>query len=183
MFSPRALSLSLAIALVAAVAAGCGPKSASAPESGAGATSAAARTGSASDHSAAADTAKRGSPTAAYNRLRDAAVAQDWGAFYDGMGPTMRAADAADPSHAELDPSLSPREKFIAGMDKMMANLGAQSLDGIGPDAFMAIWEGTIVKSEAVEGDAATLTITKDGKDWVAVFVKEEGEWRFDGVQ
>jgi|GEM_PF-5898095 len=187
------LTLTLAVALVAALAAGCGPKKAQSPQStgadapAAGVTSAAAQSGSAggpgAGSGAAADAAKRGSPTEAYHRLRDAAVSKDWGAFYDGMGPTMRAADAADPSHADLDPSLSPREKFIAGMEKMMADLGAQSLDGIGPEAFLAIWEGTVVKSEAVEGDRATLTITKDGKDWQEVFVKEDGVWRFDGVQ
>ncbi|MCC7020382.1 MAG: hypothetical protein IT332_11530 [Ardenticatenales bacterium] len=189
MSSRRLPSLTLAVTLVAALAAGCGPKKAPAPLSSgadalaAGVTSAAAQSGSAGAPGAGSDAAKRGSPTEAYHRLRDAAVSKDWGAFYDGMGPKMRAADAADPSHADLDPSLSPREKFIAGMEKMMADLGAQSLEGIGPEAFLAIWEGTAVKSEAVEGDRATLTITKDGKDWVEVFVKEDGVWRFDGVQ
>lgn len=123
-----------------------------------------------------------GSPTQAFNRLRDAAIAQDWGAFYDGMGPAMRQADATDPAHAQLDASLSAREKFIKGMEGTMASLGSQSIDSIGADAFMAIWQGAEVKSEAVDGDRAILTITKDGNDWKELFVRDDGRWRFDGM-
>lgn len=178
---PRALLAALAV-----LVAGCGKQPAQAPKSGAAATSAAAQPGSAGGPDAAAggaaDVAERGSPTEAYHRLRDAVEAADWGAFYDALGPAMRAADAADPAHADLDPSLSAREKFVAGMEKTMADLGAQSLDAIGPESFLAIWQGTEVKSETIDGDRATLTIAKDGKDWQQLFVKEDGEWKFDGV-
>lgn len=188
MSSPRAFTLVLALVLTSGPAAGCGKRSVPPPAppmfSKAGdapAMQADATSGAAADNQAPA--AERGSPTEAYNRLRDAVGARDWGTFYDAMGPTMRAADAADPAHADLDPSLSPREKFIAGMEKTMADLGAQSLDSIGPEAFLAIWEGTEVTSESIEGDRATLVITKDGKDWQELFVKEDGQWKFDGAQ
>ena len=189
MSSPRALMLALALVFTAGLAAGCGKQPAQAPKAGddvstAGGT-AVAPPGTGSEPSAAdpASAAKRGSPTEAYNRLRAAVGTRDWGAFYDAMGPTMRAADAADPAHADLDPSLSPREKVIAGMENAMADLGAQALEGIGPESFLAIWEGTEVKSETIDGDRATLTITKDGKDWQELFVKEDGQWKFDGAQ
>lgn len=156
--------------------------------SSAGGSANGAANGSATDTTAgsaanpASDTARRGSPTAAFYRLRDAVLAKDWGAFYDGMGPTMRQADAADPARAALDASLSPREKFIKGMDDLMAHLGEKSMDGIGPEAFMAIWEGTEVKSESVDGDRATVTVTKAGTEWQELFVREDGEWKFDGA-
>lgn len=176
--SPRCL-IAAAAAVASVLAAGCS-RSASTPQFVA-VTPPPQTPGGATDGRAPVAPAS-GSPTAAFNRLRDAAIAQDWGAFYDGMGPKMREADAADPAHAGLDASLSPREKFIKGMEATMAKAGSPGLDSIGADAFTAIWEGAEVKSEAVDGDQATLTITKAGSEWRELFVREGGSWKFDGV-
>lgn len=179
--SPRnRFPLAAAASLAVLIAAGC-TTSAPTPEFAAGGT-AQAQPPAVAAGDQAPPAASAGSPTAAFNRLRDAVIAQDWGAFYDGMGPKMREADAADPARAGLDESLSPREKFIKGMEATMAKAGSPGLDSIGADAFTAIWEGAEVKAEAVDGDRATLTITKAGSEWRELFVREGGTWKFDGV-
>lgn len=176
---PRTLVSIAAAAIAAAQIAGCASTPVAAPKD---AGSAAVAGGTAADDGGAADPAAGDTPTEAFNALRDAVAARDWGRVYDGLGPTMRAAEAAKPAPTGAAPADDPRARFIADMTASMALVGQPSLDAIGPESFLAIWEGVDVVGEAVDGDRATLTVRKGEAEWQELFVREDGRWRFDGV-
>ena len=174
------LTLLLALSLATAAVAGCGGAPVAAPKDAAAVGGGGSTAVAGADAPAAAPAGD--TPTAAFHALRDAVAARDWGAFYDGMGPTMRAAEAAKPAADGASTPAEPRARFIADMEASMALVGQASLDAIGPESFLAIWEGVEVVGEAVDGDRAVLTVRKAEAEWRELFVREDGRWKFDGV-
>ena len=173
------LLATVALALAAAVA-GCGSAPVAAPKDAGAAVGGSSTASGAADAPAAAPAGD--TPTAAFHALRDAVAARDWGAFYDGMGPAMRAAEAGKPAPEGGSAPAEPRARFIVDMEASMAQVGQPSLDAIGPESFLALWEGVEVVGETIDGDRAIVTVSKDGAEWRELFVREDGRWKFDGV-